>query len=152
MPLTQILLIIFILMLLAWAIYDDIILDRRRGPTLLKVTLLRRSPVDITIFSALIAIVIYNNLTTHGPALTTWLLGCTLLLAIYIGWLKQPKICFKSQGLFYTGTWIDYHRISAMNLSEDGVLVMKLEQKNLYIRVRNIDDLESIYKLLLSTQ
>lgn len=152
MPLTQILLIIFILMLLAWAIYDDIILDRRRGPTLLKVTLLRRSPVDITIFSALIAIVIYNNLTTDGPALTTWLLGCTLLLAIYLGWLKQPKIRFKSQGLFYAGTWIDYRRISAMNLSEDGILVMKLEQKNLYIRVRNIDDLESIYKLLLSTQ
>lgn len=29
-----------------------------------------------------------------------------------------------------------------MNLSEDGVLVMQLEQRRLLIRVRNIDDLE----------
>lgn len=40
----------------------------------------------------------------------------------------------------------------AMNLSEDGVLVMQLEQRRLLIRVRNIDDLEKIYKLLVSTQ
>jgi hypothetical protein len=29
-----------------------------------------------------------------------------------------------------------------MNLSEDGVLVMQLEQRRLLIRVQNIDDLE----------
>ncbi|HCN6418505.1 TPA: DUF986 family protein, partial [Escherichia coli] len=45
-----------------------------------------------------------------------------------------------------------YSRIKAMNLSEDGVLVMQLEQRRLLIRVRNIDDLEKIYKLLVSTQ
>ncbi|RDT62917.1 DUF986 family protein, partial [Klebsiella pneumoniae] len=39
-----------------------------------------------------------------------------------------------------------------MNLSEDGVLVMQLEQRRLLIRVRNIDDLEKIYKLLVKTQ
>lgn len=39
-----------------------------------------------------------------------------------------------------------------MNLSEDGVLVMQLEQRRLLIRVRNIDDTEKIYKLLVSTQ
>ncbi|HCI9485998.1 TPA: DUF986 family protein, partial [Raoultella ornithinolytica] len=48
--------------------------------------------------------------------------------------------------------WIEYKRIKAMNLSEDGVLVMQLEQRRLLIRVRNIDDLEKIYKLLVSTQ
>ncbi len=39
-----------------------------------------------------------------------------------------------------------------MNLSEDGVLVMQLEQRRLLIRVQNIDDLKKIYKLLISTQ
>ncbi|PLN01542.1 hypothetical protein CWN07_16745, partial [Klebsiella quasipneumoniae] len=48
--------------------------------------------------------------------------------------------------------WIEYQRIKEMNLSEDGVLVMQLEQRRLLIRVRNIDDLEKIYKLLVSTQ
>nr|VXZ83109.1 Predicted membrane protein [Klebsiella pneumoniae] len=48
--------------------------------------------------------------------------------------------------------WIEYQRIKEMNLSEDGVLVMQLEQRRLLIRVRNIDDLEKIYKLLITTQ
>lgn len=39
-----------------------------------------------------------------------------------------------------------------MNLSEDGVLVMQLEQRRLLIRVQNIDNLGKIYKLLISTQ
>ncbi|HCL2513524.1 TPA: DUF986 family protein, partial [Salmonella enterica subsp. enterica serovar Infantis] len=43
-------------------------------------------------------------------------------------------------------------RIKEMNLSEDGVLVMQLEQRRLLIRVRNIDDLEKIYKLLIENQ
>ncbi|MEA7515287.1 DUF986 family protein, partial [Salmonella enterica subsp. enterica serovar Virginia] len=38
--------------------------------------------------------------------------------------------------------WIEYNRIKEMNLSEDGELVMQLEQRRLLIRVRNIDDLE----------
>ncbi len=33
-----------------------------------------------------------------------------------------------------------------------GVLVMQLEQRRLLIRVRNIDDLEKIYKLLIENQ
>lgn len=53
---------------------------------------------------------------------------------------------------FFANVWIEYSRIKAMNLSEDGVLVMQLEQRRLLIRVRNIDDLEKIYKLLVSTQ
>ncbi|MEA7510720.1 DUF986 family protein, partial [Salmonella enterica subsp. enterica serovar Virginia] len=48
--------------------------------------------------------------------------------------------------------WIEYNRIKEMNLSEDGVLVMQLEQRRLLIRVRNIDDLEKIYKLLIENQ
>ncbi|AGS65422.1 membrane protein [Salmonella enterica subsp. enterica serovar Pullorum str. S06004] len=39
-----------------------------------------------------------------------------------------------------------------MNLSEDGVLVMQLEQRRLLIRVRNIDNLEKIYKILIENQ
>ncbi|WP_139380805.1 DUF986 family protein, partial [Salmonella enterica] len=47
---------------------------------------------------------------------------------------------------------LEYNRIKEMNLSEDGVLVMQLEQRRLLIRVRNIDDLEKIYKLLIENQ
>lgn len=152
MLLTQILLFIFILLLLGWAIYDEVVPERRHGPTQLSIALLRRSPVDIAIFTVLIAILIYNNITASGPILTTWLLGCTALVAIYIGWLRKPRIRFKKQGFFYSGFWIDYRRIRAINLSQDGVLVMQLEQKNLYIRVKNINDLERIYSFLVNNQ
>ena len=152
MTLTDWVLILFILVLLAFAIYDDVIMAKRKGATLLTIPLLRRSRVDGAIFIGLVAILIYNNVTSNGAPLTTWLLGALALMAIYLFWFRQPKIIFKRHGFFFANAWIEYNRIKAMNLSEDGVLVMQLEQRRLLIRVKNIDDLERIYKLLVNTQ
>ena len=58
----------------------------------------------------------------------------------------------QAERFFFANVWIEYNRIKEMNLSEDGVLVMQLEHRRLLIRVRNIDDLERIYKLLISNQ
>ncbi|NBC99303.1 DUF986 family protein [Atlantibacter hermannii] len=152
MTLTDWVLILFILVLLAFAIYDDVIMAKRKGATLLTIPLLRRSRVDGAIFIGLVAILIYNNVTSNGAPLTTWLLGALALMAIYLFWFRQPKIIFKRHGFFFANAWIEYNRIKAMNLSEDGVLVMQLEQRRLLIRVKNIDDLERIYKFLVNTQ
>ncbi|MEX5410487.1 DUF986 family protein [Atlantibacter hermannii] len=152
MTLTDWVLILFILVLLAFAIYDDVIMAKRKGATLLTIPLLRRSRVDGAIFVGLVAILIYNNVASNGAPLTTWLLGALALMAIYLFWFRQPKIIFKRHGFFFANAWIEYNRIKAMNLSEDGVLVMQLEQRRLLIRVKNIDDLERIYKLLVNTQ
>lgn len=152
MTLTDLVLIFFIAALLAYAIYDQFIMPRRNGPTLLAIPLLRRSRVDSVIFVALIAILIYNNVTSHGALITTWLLCALALMGFYIFWIRAPKIIFKQQGFFFANVWIEYNRIKEMNLSEDGVLVMQLEHRRLLIRVRNIDDLERIYKLLISSQ
>ena len=143
MTITDLVLILFIAALLAFAIYDQFIMPRRNGPTLLAIPLLRRGRIDSVIFVGLIVILIYNNVTNHGALITTW---------FYIFWIRVPKIIFKQKGFFFANAWIEYSRIKAMNLSEDGVLVMQLEQRRLLIRVRNIDDLEKIYKLLVSTQ
>lgn len=150
LPLTHSLLIIFILLATGWAVYDVIILDLLRGKTQLKVPLLRRSPIDSAIFVLLTAILLYQNSLRHGPQLTAWLLGGLALLAIWLGWFRQPMLRFKTTGFFYAGLWVDYSRIRKMNLSEDGVLLITLEKRQLYIRVRNIDDLESIYQFLVS--
>ncbi len=104
------------------------------------------------IFVGLTAILIYNNITQHGTAITTWLLSALALMGLYLFWIRTPKIIFKPHGFFFANVWIEYQRIKEMNLSEDGVLVMQLEQRRLLIRVRNIDDLEKIYKLLITTQ
>ncbi|WP_275943206.1 DUF986 family protein [Enterobacter roggenkampii] len=133
-------------------IYSTKPMPRRHGETLLSLPLLRRGRVDAFIFVGLIAILIYNNVTSHGALLTTWLLCALALMAIYLFWIRTPKIIFKSHGFFFANVWIEYNRIKEMNLSEDGVLVMQLEQRRLLIRVKNIDDLEKIYKLLVKTQ
>ncbi|AST80314.1 TPA: DUF986 domain-containing protein [Citrobacter farmeri] len=152
MTITDLVLVIFIAALLAYAIYDQFIMPRRNGPTLLAIPLLRRSRVDSVIFIGLIAILIYNNVTSNGAVVTTWLLCALALMGFYIFWIRVPKILFKQGGFFFANVWIEYNRIKEMNLSEDGVLVMQLEQRRLLIRVRNIDDLEKIYKLLVSSQ
>ncbi|MFI3037244.1 DUF986 family protein [Atlantibacter hermannii] len=152
MTLTDWVLILLIIVLLVWAIYDEVIMPARKGKTLLALPLLRRSRVDGAIFVGLVCILIYNNLAAQGALLTTWLLGALALLAIYLFWLRQPKIIFKTHGFFFANVWIEYNRIKGMNLSEDGVLVMQLEQRRLLVRVKKIDDLERIYKLLVITQ
>lgn len=152
MTLTDFVLILFIALLLAWAIYDEFIIDKRHGKTQLSVTLLRRNRIDGSIFVVLVAILIYNNITTQGTALTTWLLCALMLLAIYITWIRKPKLLLKSEGLFFANVWVSYDRIREMNLSEDGVLVIQLEHRRLLIRVKNIDDLEKIYKVMVTSQ
>ncbi len=71
MTFTDLVIILFILALLAYAIYDQFIMPRRNGPVLLAIPLLRRSRVDGMIFVGLTAILIYNNITQHGTAITT---------------------------------------------------------------------------------
>ncbi|WP_312466688.1 DUF986 family protein [Pseudescherichia sp.] len=152
MSLTDYVLVLCVAGLLAYAIYDEFIMPRRHGVTLLTAPLLRRSRADSVIFTGLLAIVIYNNVTHHGAILTTWLLSMLALVVIYLFWIRAPKIIFKENGFFFANIWIEYGRIKAMQLSEDGVLVVQLEQRRLLIRVRNIDDLEKIYKIMVKTQ
>lgn len=152
MSLTDWVLILFIAVLLAFAVYDQFILPHRNGPLLLATPLLRRGRADGAIFIGLVAILIYQNMNNHGQLITTWLLCTLALIGLYLFWLRIPKIIFKSNGFFYAGAWIDYARIKAINLSEDGVLVIQLEQRRLLIRVRNIDDLENIYKTIIKIQ
>ena len=46
MTITDLVLILFIAALLAFAIYDQFIMPRRNGPTLLAIPLLRRGRID----------------------------------------------------------------------------------------------------------
>lgn len=152
MTVTDIVLVVFIVALLAYAIYDELIMPRRHGETLLTIPLLRRGRIDAFIFAGLLAILIYNNVMSHGALITTWLLCALALMAIYLFWIRAPKLIFKNHGFFFANIWIEYNRIKEMNLSEDGVLVMQLEQRRLLIRVKDIDDLEKIYKVIIKNQ
>ncbi|EIC85404.1 DUF986 family protein [Serratia sp. M24T3] len=152
MTVTDIALIIFIFLLLAYAVFDEFIMGKTRGKTLLKVNLQRRNKLDAVIFIGLLAILLYNNIYAQGSPVTTYLLVSLAIIAFYISFIRLPKMLFKPIGFYYANIFITYDRIKAMNLSEDGILVIQLEQKRLLVRVKEMDDLESIYKFMVNYQ
>ncbi|MFD1803351.1 DUF986 family protein [Mixta tenebrionis] len=152
MTLTDAAILLFIALLLIFAIYDQWIMPRRCGKTRLRVALQRRSKIDSLIFIGLIMILIYNNITRHGPVITTTLLMALILVTIYLFWIRTPQLLLKDRGFFFANVWINYDRIKGMNLSEDGVLVIQLEQRKLLVRVKQLDDLERIYETMIENQ
>ncbi|EJD6669387.1 DUF986 domain-containing protein [Providencia rettgeri] len=141
---------IIILLMLVYAIYDEFIQHLLKGKTLLKINLKRKHRIDATIFIVLICIVIYTNIVRHGNLLTTYLLLVTIFMSIYLAFIRTPKLFFKQTGFYFANTFILYERIKTMNLSEDGILIIGLEQKKIYIKASHLDDLQRIYEFLIN--
>ncbi|MCP1204716.1 DUF986 family protein [Pantoea sp. B550] len=152
MSLTDALIACCVAVLMGFAVYHEAILPRRHGPTRLRVTLRRQHKLDSLIFIGLLLILLWNNVSHHGPQLTTSLLMVLSFMAFWLFWLRKPTLLMKNEGLFYAGVWIDYRRIQGMNLSEDGILVIQLEQRRLLIAVQQLDDLERIYNTLVDAR
>ncbi len=141
-----------IVLMLAFAVYDEFVVNLLKGKNYLQIKLKRKHKIDALIFIILIFIVVYNNITAYGSRLTTYLLLFTILVTIYIAYIRSPKLLFKNNGFFYANTFISYDRIKTINLSEDGILVIGLENKKLYLSVSQLDDLEKIYKFLIENK
>ncbi|MBD2785453.1 DUF986 domain-containing protein [Xenorhabdus sp. DI] len=152
MGLHDIVLIVLIVFMLAFAIYDEFIINQLKGKTLLNIKLKRKQRIDALIFIILIAIVIYNNITSHGSQFTTYLLSFTILVTLYLGYIRSPKLIFKKDGFYYANRFFSYESIKAMNLSEDGILMMDLAPHKIYLSVTNLDDLEKIYQFLINNK
>ncbi|MDC9604216.1 DUF986 family protein [Xenorhabdus griffiniae] len=152
MSLNDIILIVLIVLMLAFAIYDEFIINQLKGKTLLNIKLKRKQRLDALIFIILIAIIIYNNVTSHGSQFTTYLLTFIILVTLYLGYIRSPKLIFKKQGFYYANRFFSYENINAMNLSEDGILMMDLGQNKIYVSVTKLDDLEKIYQFLVNNR
>ncbi|MDH2066130.1 DUF986 family protein [Pantoea sp. GD03673] len=152
MSVTDVLIACCIAALMLFAIYHEAILPRRRGATRLRVALRRQHKIDSLIVIGLLLILLWNNVSHHGPQLTTSLLMVLSFMAFWLFWLRKPTLLMKNEGLFYAGVWIDYRRIQGMNLSEDGILVIQLEQRRLLVAVQQLDDLERIYTTLVDAR
>ncbi|MCG8709938.1 DUF986 domain-containing protein [Brenneria sp. 4F2] len=152
MTITDIALMASIAPALVYAIYDGLNMDRLKGATRLRVLLKRVNRLDALIFIGLIVILIYRNIVSNGPVMTTTFLLLLAVMATYLAYIRRPKLLFKSTGFFYANIFIFYHRITSMNLSEDGVLVIDLENRRLLIQVNQLDDLEEIYSFMVINQ
>lgn len=98
MSLTDIALLVFIVLFLLYAIYDEAIMPRQRSATLLRVNLKRRNKADSLIFIGLLAILVYRNISDQGAPFTTWLLATLMVVAIYIFTYAGPNCCLNSRG------------------------------------------------------
>ncbi|MDE9540189.1 DUF986 family protein [Xenorhabdus bovienii] len=152
MSLNDIILMILILLMLAFAIYDEFIINQIKGKTLLNIKLKRKHRIDALIFIVLISIVIYNNFIVQGNQLTTHLLLFIILVTIYLGYMRSPKLIFKNKGFYYANRFFQYKKINTMNLSEDGILMISFEKNNIYITVSKLDDLEKIYQFFVDNR
>ncbi|CDL86195.1 conserved hypothetical protein [Xenorhabdus cabanillasii JM26] len=75
-----------------------------------------------------------------------------ILVTIYLGYIRSPKLIFKEKGFYYSNRFFNYDQIKAMNLSEDGILMIDFESNKIYIAVTKPDDLEKIYQFLLNNK
>ncbi len=149
MSLNDIILIVSIVLMLAFAIYDEFIINQLKGKTLLNIKLKKKYRLDALIFIILIILIIYNNVISYGSPFTTYLLSFIILVTLYLGYIRSPKLMFKQNGFYYSNRFFAYENIKAINLSEDGILMMDLEQRKIYISVTKLDDLEKIYQFLI---
>jgi len=152
MTLTDVVLMVLIAAMVLFAVYEDAIVPRRNGATLLRVALCRRHKIDSAIFIGLLLILLWQNVAHQGPPRTTTLLMMLCFLALWLGWIRSPALLMKAEGLFYAGAWIDYRRIQGMQLSEDGILAIQLEQRRLYVAAKDLDDLARIYHTLIEAR
>ncbi|QUJ02145.1 DUF986 family protein [Salmonella enterica subsp. enterica] len=120
-------LILFIAaLLLAYALYDQFIMPRRNGPSAFYEPAPPRSRRQRYQYKiGLVAILIYNNVTSHGRQMTTWLLSALALMGFYI--LPDPHATEPSlNNVAFLRQCLDRITVlKEMNLSEDGVLVMQ---------------------------
>lgn len=95
MNMNNIVLTVLILLMLTYAIYEELIVNLLNGKTKLKIKLRRKNRIDAVIFIILIAIVIYHNIIQHGSQLTTYLLMITIIIAVYLTFIRYPKFILK---------------------------------------------------------
>lgn len=149
MNMNNIVLTILILLMLTYAIYDEFIINLLNGKTKLKIKLRPRNRIDTFIFIILITIVIYHNVIQHGSQLTTYLLMIIVLIAIYLTFIRYPKLYFKDKGFYHNNVYILYDYVKTINLSKNGILIVGLAKRKLFIAVKQFDDLDKVYNFLI---
>ena len=126
---------------LAYLTYDIFVQSRRGGATLTAVRLRRRA-ADAVFLAVIIAAGFYYEISHDRTPAN--LAALALLLALVLGaGFRYPKWRLKKDGFTAGGRSWPYSDITAMRLSEDGVLVLTLTGgQNLILPVARIDDLE----------
>ena len=69
----------------------------------------------------------------------------SVILVIYSSFLRKPKLLLKERGFFLSAFYIDYQRISQINLADKQKLVINLSNgRRLFIPIKHLQDVEKV--------
>lgn len=149
MSITGIVLLVFIVFIVGYLIYESVIIPFLKGKTELVIPLRKRLLADQLIFAGLLVILYISNYVRGVKGWDNYLLLILTILFLYYVFIRSPKAHFKDKGFFYGLFYTEYDKIKDMRLSEDGVLVIDTDRRRLLLFARRIEDLESILKHLM---
>ncbi|MGV3489619.1 MAG: DUF986 family protein [Tuberibacillus sp.] len=149
MSITGIILLVLIVLILGYLIYESLIVSLIKGKTKLVIHLRKRLLVDQLIFAGLLVVLYISNNVRDVKGWDNYLLLILTALFIYYVIIRSPKASFKEKGFFYGIFYTEYDHIKDMRLSEDGVLVVDTDRRRLLLHAKRIEDLESILKFLM---
>ncbi|AUI67038.1 MULTISPECIES: DUF986 family protein [Glaesserella] len=142
---TNILLVLIICFSLLYVIYDQLIMDKLKGKTILTIRLARQAGIDSGILIFLIVVTLFQGLQNGIASSTVFLLFGCIVLAVYSAFIRYPRLLLKEQGFFFGNIYFLYSNIAQINLSEQRVLVIDLKNnKRLYVRIQKENDIEKV--------
>lgn len=150
MILTHIILTVTITLFFLFLLYAEFIIFHKHGKALLVVNLKNRNRLDGSIFIILITILFYHYTINGGDNVSGLLLIFLFMISCYLYFIRSPKFILKTSGFFYCNLFFIYDHITEINLTQNGILILKLNHKKIHIHVNYLDDLEQIYKTLIA--
>lgn len=142
---TNLALIIAIVAVIAFAIYDQVIIPKRKGETKLSVQLQRQVKGDAWILIGLIALSIVYGIQNGIAPLTLYLLVFAIILCVYSAFLRAPRLLLKETGFFFGNIFFEYQNIAQINLAEQQILVIDLKSgRRLLVRIQDAEDIKKV--------
>lgn len=142
---TNLALIIAIVAVIAFAIYDQVIIPKRKGETKLSVQLQRQVKGDAWILIGLIALSIVYGIQNGIAPLTLYLLVFAIILCFYSAFLRAPRLLLKETGFFFGNIFFEYQNIAQINLAEQQILVIDLKSgRRLLVRIQDAEDIKKV--------
>ncbi|WGE83425.1 DUF986 family protein [Actinobacillus equuli] len=142
---TNIILLIGIAAVLAFAIYDQVIMPKLKGETKLTVQLQRQVKGDAWILIGLITLTMVYGVQNGIESLTIYLLAFSIILCVYVTFLRSPRLLLKEQGFFFANVFFEYANIHQINLAQSQIIVIDLKSgQRLLVRIQTPEDIEKV--------
>lgn len=142
---TNFILLVGIIAVILFAIYDQSIMPKLKGETKLAVRLQKQVKADAWILIGLIILPIIYGIQNGIEALTIYLLAFSIILCIYTAFLRSPYLLLKESCFFFGNIFFEYKNIVQINLADNNILVIDLKSgRRLLVRIQEKEDIEKV--------